>query len=143
MNCHRQRPRGGAALALRRQRGQETLQAILVVAFMLLPVLFGIIEMGSLIHVWIGQQSAAALGARVAGERGEDDSIVRDRITSELRAAGLDPTQVQVEVAPSYVRWGQPITVQLASRRRLTIPFLFSRDLTLTSSYVGRGEVNH
>lgn len=127
----------------KRQRGQETLQAILVVAFMLLPVLFGIIEMGSLIHVWIGQQSAAALGARVAGERGEDDAVVRSRISAELQAAGLDPTKFQVAVTPSVVRWGQPISVQLISRRHVAIPFLFSRDLTLTSTYVGRGEVNH
>ncbi|TMF19728.1 MAG: pilus assembly protein [Chloroflexi bacterium] len=127
----------------KRQGGQETLQAMLAVAFMLLPVLFGIIELGSLIHVWIGQQSAAAIGARVAGERGEDDALVRDRIGVELRAAGLDPARVQVRITPSYVRWGQPITVQLVSRRQLAIPFLFSRDLTLISSYVGRGEVNH
>jgi hypothetical protein len=119
------------------------LQAILVVAFMLLPVLFGIIEMGGLIHIWIGQQSAAALGARIAGERGEDDGIVRDRVAAELRAAGLDPAYVQVTITPSYVRWGQPISVQRLSRRRIAIPFLFSRDLTLSSTYVGRGEVNH
>jgi hypothetical protein len=126
-----------------RQRGQETLQALLTVAFMLVPVLFGIIELSGLIHVWIGQQSAAAIGARVAGERGEDDAVVRDRIGVELRAAGLDPAQIRVSVTPAYVRWGQPITVQVSSRRHLAIPFLFSRDLTLASSYVGRGEVNH
>jgi hypothetical protein len=127
----------------RRQRGQETLQAILVIAFMLLPVLFGMIEMGSLIHVWMSQQSAAAIGARVAGERGEDDSIVRDRIASELRAGGLDPRSVQITVSPSYARWGQAITVQLVSRRQIAIPFLFTRDLTLASAFIGRGEVNH
>jgi TadE-like protein len=127
----------------RRQLGQETLQAVLVVAFMLLPVLFGIVELGGLVHVWMGQQSAAAIGARVAGERGEDDATVRDRISVELRTAGLDPARVQVSVIPSYVRWGQPITVRVISRRHLAIPFLFSRDLTLASSYVGRGEVNH
>jgi hypothetical protein len=127
----------------KRQGGQETLQAMLAVAFMLLPVLFGIIELGGLIHIWIGQQSAAAIGARVAGERGEDDALVRDRIALELRAAGLDPARVEVKVTPSFVRWGQPITVQLVSRRQLAIPFLFSRDLSLISSYVGRGEVNH
>jgi hypothetical protein len=117
----------------RRQSGQETLQAVLVVAFMLLPVLFGIVELGGLIHVWIGQQSAAAI----------DDAIVRDRIGVELHAAGLDPAHVQVTVSPAYVRWGQPITVRVTSRRHVAIPFLFSRDLTLASSYVGRGEVNH
>jgi hypothetical protein len=125
------------------QRGQETLQAVLAVAFILVPVLFGIVELGSLIHIWIGEQAAAAIGARVAGERGEDDAIVRDRIRTELVAADLDPNHVQVTVTPAFVRWGQPITVQVISHRHLAIPFLFSRDLTLASRYVGRGEVNH
>jgi len=116
---------------------------MLAVAFMLLPVLFGIVELSGLIHVWIGQQSAAAIGARVAGERGEDDGVVRDQIGVELRAAGLDPAHVQVTITPAYARWGQPITVRLISRQHLAIPFLFSRDVTLSSSYVGRGEVNH
>lgn len=99
--------------------------------------------MGSLIHVWIGQQSAAAIGARVAAEQGEDDALVRDRVASELRSAGLDPANVQVAVSPGYVHWGQPISVRLVSRRHVGIPFLFARDLTLSSVYIGRGEVNH
>jgi Flp pilus assembly protein TadG len=116
---------------------------MLAVAFMLLPVLFGIVELGGLIHVWIGQQSAAAIGARAAGQQGEDDRMVRDRIGVELRAAGLNPAQVQVTVTPALVHWGQAITVRVVSRQRIAIPFLFSRDVTLSSSYIGRGEVNH
>lgn len=125
------------------QRGQETLQAILAVSFMLLPVLLGIIELGGLIHLWMGQQSAAAIGARVAGERGEDDAVVRDRIRTELQAAGVSPAKVAISVSPSVVRWGQPIKVSLVSHRRIAIPFLFSRNIDLQSSYVSRGEVNH
>jgi len=127
----------------RRQRGQETLQALLAVSFMLLPVLLGIIELGGLIHVWMGQQSAAAIGARVAGERGEDDAVVRDRIRTELLAAGLTPGNVANSVIPSVARWGQPIRVVLVSHRRVAIPFLFSRNIDLQSSYVSRAEVNH
>ena len=110
---------------------------------MLLPVLFGIVELGGLIQVSMAQQSAAALGARAAAQRGEDDAVVRDRIANELRAAGLDPAHVEVMITPTYVGWGQPIRVQLVSQRRIAIPFLFSRDVTLIASYVGRGEVNH
>jgi len=127
----------------RRQRGQETLQALLAVSFMLLPVLLGIIELGGLIHVWMGQQSAAAIGARVAGERGEDDAVVRDRIRTELLAAGLSPGKVAISITPSVARWGQPIRVLLVSHRRVAIPFLFSRNIDLQSSYVSRAEVNH
>ena len=127
----------------RRQRGQETLQALLAVSFMLLPVLLGIIELGGLIHVWMGQQSAAAIGARVAGERGEDDTVVRDRIRTELLAAGLSPANVSISISPSIARWGQPVRVVLVSHRRIAIPFLFSRNVDLQSSYVSRAEVNH
>jgi Flp pilus assembly protein TadG len=127
----------------RHQRGQETLQAILAVSFMLLPVLFGIVELGGLIHLWISQESAATAGARAAGARGEDDTAVRSRITFALQTSGLDPSQVQVRIAPASVHWGQAITVELTSRRRIAIPFLFSRDLTLTTAAVSRGEINH
>lgn len=126
-----------------RQRGQETLQAVLAVSFMVLPVLLGIVELGGLIHLWIGQESAATAGARAAGERGEDDALVRARIAVSLRASGLDPAKVAVQVLPASARWGQPITVQLVSHRRIAIPFLFSREITLTTSAVARGEVDH
>ncbi|HSO92930.1 MAG TPA: hypothetical protein VLS53_00485 [Candidatus Dormibacteraeota bacterium] len=127
----------------RRQRGQETLQALLAVSFMLLPVLLGIVELGGLIHVWMGQQSAAAIGARVAGARGEDDAVVRDRIRTELLAVGLNPGNVAISVTPSVARWGEPIRVMLVSHRRVAIPFLFSRNVDLQSSFVSRSEVNH
>lgn len=126
------------------QRGQETLQAILAVSFILLPVLFGIIEFGDVVHVWIGQSAAAALGARVAGERGEDDAIVRQRINTQLSDAGLDPRYVRIAISPGYVHWGQPITVQVTSVRRIAIPFPPVKwDIPITSTYIGRGEVNH
>jgi Flp pilus assembly protein TadG len=127
----------------RGQRGQETLQAVLAVSFMVLPVLLGVVELGQLIHVWIGQESAATAGARAAGERGEDDAFVRARISLSLQTSGIDPGRVAVQVTPRSVGWGQPITVRLVSRRRIAIPFLFSRDVTLTTAAVARGEVDH
>jgi hypothetical protein len=125
------------------QRGQETLQAIFAVAFILVPVLFSTIEIGNVLHLWIGQHAAAAAGARVAGEMGEDDADVRDRIDTELRGAGLDPANCTIDVTPARVAWHQPITVSIRSRRHVGIPFLFQRDLDLVSSFTARGEVNH
>jgi hypothetical protein len=125
------------------QRGQETLQAIFAVAFILVPVLFSTIEIGNVLHLWIGQHAAAAAGARVAGEMGEDDADVRDRIDTELRGAGLDPANCTIEVSPARVAWHQPITVSIRSRRHVGIPFLFQRDLDLVSTFTARGEVNH
>ncbi|HYM50674.1 MAG TPA: hypothetical protein VET65_08890 [Candidatus Limnocylindrales bacterium] len=126
-----------------RQAGQETLQAVLAVSFMVLPVLLGIVELGGLIHEWIGQESAATTGARVAGERGEDDPVVRERIALALQAAGLDPSRVAVQITPASAHWGQAIMVELRSQRRIAIPFLFSTNLTVRTSAVGRGEINH
>jgi hypothetical protein len=74
---------------------------------------------------------------------GEDDADVRDRIDTELRGAGLDPTNCTIEVSPARVAWHQPITVSIRSRRHVGIPFLFQRDLDLVSTFTARGEVNH
>ncbi len=125
------------------QRGQETLQAILAVSFVLLPVLFATLQLGTLLHLWIGLHAAAAAGARIAGERGEDDAAVRERIMADLTAAGVDVSQANVQITPGRVGWGEPITVTIKSRRRIAIPFLLTREVFLTSSFTARGEVNH
>ena len=126
-----------------RQRGQETLQAIFTMSFVLIPVLFATLEIGNMLHLWMGQHAAAAVGARVAGEVGEDDSTVRDRIDAELRGVGIEPRNCTISVQPSSVAWHQPITVTITSRRHLGVPFLFERDVDLVSSFTTRGEVNH
>src|ERR1700736_5291710 len=74
-------------MRLSNQLGQETLQAIFTVAFILVPVLFSTLEIGNVLHLWIGQHAAAAGGARVAGEMGEDDGEVGDRARSSNDAA--------------------------------------------------------
>ena len=125
------------------QRGQETLQAIFAVSFILMPLLFGMVELGGIVHLWLGQEAAAVAGARAAGERGEDDALVRQRIRSALQAGGIDPGRVSVRITPSLAHWGAPITVELVSERRIAIPFLFTRSLTLTTSGVARGEIDH
>lgn len=125
------------------QRGQETLQAIFAVSFILVPVLFSTIEIGNLLHLWIGQHAAASAGARIAGEVGQDDPEVRDRIDTQLRGAGIDPANCTVEVVPGRVGWHEPITVTITSRRHIGVPFLFQRDLDMVSSFTARGEVNH
>lgn len=128
---------------LHAQRGQETLQAILAVSLVLLPVLFATLQMGMVLHLWIGQHAAAAAGARIAGERGEDDPMVQERIQSGLRAAGIDPARASVAVRPARVGWGEPITVTIQTQRVIAIPFLFTIEVPLRSSFTARGEVNH
>lgn len=127
---------------LHAQRGQETLQAILAVSLVLLPVLFATLQMGMVLHLWIGQHAAAAAGARIAGERGEDDPTVQERIQSELRAAGIDPARATVAVRPSPGWVGRTHHGNVQTQRIIAIPFLFTMEVPLRSSFTARGEVN-
>ena len=125
------------------QRGQETLQAIFVVSFVLLPVLFATLELAGLLHQWNAQQSAAAIGARIASERGAYDPTVRTWVTNELVSAGVDRNCCDIEGSPAWVGWHEPITVRVSARRHVGIPFLFQRDVELAAAATGRGELNH
>jgi hypothetical protein len=124
------------------EQGQETLQTIIVVAFVLLPILISILTFGSLIHVYIGSQAAAAAGARAAGTGGGFGPDQLQRVDEELRANGIDPAGCTVTASAAVVLLDQPISVTVRCPQHVGIPFLFERDVDLTSTFVARGEVN-
>lgn len=124
------------------QRGQETLQVVLAVAFVLLPVLVAILVLGSLVHVYIGAQAAAAAGARAAGTSGVFGPVERDRVVQELLANGIDAATCTVSAQPSAVGLDQPIAVTVHCPRSVGIPFLLQGEVDLASTFVARGEVN-
>ena len=131
--------------AARAQHGQETLQAIFVVALVLIPVLVSILTMGQAIHVYIGAQAAAAAGARAAGSAGEFGPTQLQRIDEELRANGIDPAACSVEPRSTVVvGLDQPIRVTVSCPQRIDIPFLPlpKPSVDLASTFVARGEVN-
>ncbi|HEV7676976.1 MAG TPA: hypothetical protein VGQ42_00235 [Candidatus Dormibacteraeota bacterium] len=134
--------RGRAPRVHRRQRGQETLQAILVVSLVLLPMLVGVLTFGTLVHASIATQTAAAAGARAAGVAGEFGPDQLDRVTGELRSNGIDPNACVIGSSSGTVALDQPISVTVQCPEHVGIPFLFERDVQLTSTVVGRGEVN-
>jgi hypothetical protein len=125
-----------------RQRGQETLQAILVVSLVLLPMLIGILTFGTLVHASITTQAAAAAGARAAGVAGEFGPDQLDRVTTELRSNGIDAGACAIASSSGTVALDQPITITVACPQHVGIPFLFERDVQLSATVVGRGEVN-
>lgn len=133
----RQRP------AHRSERGQETLQAILIFAFVLLPVIVAIFTFGSLIHLYIGAQAAAASGARSAGSAGGFGPDQSAAIDDELRSNDIDPSGCSITVSSSSVGLGEPIAVTVSCPQHVGIPFLLDRDVTVSSTFVSRGEVNH
>ena len=126
----------------RAQRGQETLQAILVVALVLLPMLVAILTFGTLVHASIATQAAAAAGARAAGVAGGFGPDQVSRVAGALRSNGIDASSCRVDASAASVELDQPISVTVACPQHVGIPFLFERDVELTATVVARGEVN-
>jgi hypothetical protein len=135
--------RRGLWRRLRDSRGQATVEAVLVVPLVLVPVLFGVVTFGQLEHTRLVLDSAAAAGARQAAVDGQDDQAVRDRIDLELRDGGLDPASVSISVTPAVADWGAPIQVHLSITSHASIPFLGGWDVPMSSDFTTRSEVTH
>ena len=122
--------------------GQETLQTILVVAFVLMPVLVAIFTFGSLIHLSRGEQAAAARGARVAGVDGGFGQPEYNTVIDALNTNGVDAATCNVNGDRPRASLGEPITVTVSCPQKVSIPFLFQTQFAVTSTFVSRGEVN-
>ena len=129
-------------MRMREQRGQETLQAILVVSLVLLPMLMGILTFSTLVHASIATQAAAAAGARAAGVAGEFGPDQLDAVIAALRSNDLDANSCIIASSSGTVRLDQPISITVRCPEHVGIPFLFERDVQLAATVVGRGEVN-
>lgn len=127
----------------RGEAGSATVEAVLVVPLVLVPVLAATVILGHLAHTRIVLDAAAAAGARQAAVIGADGASVRNRIATELADGGLDPRTVRVTVSPASAGWGQPITVRLTASSRAAVPFLGTWTLPLAAEFVTRSEVTH
>jgi hypothetical protein len=127
----------------RGEAGVATVEAILVMPLVLVPVLAAVVILGHLAHTRIVLDAAAAAGARQAAVIGADGPSVRSRITAELADGGLDPRTVQVTVTPSSAAWGEPIRVRIAATSKASVPFLGTWTLPLAAEFVSRSEVTH
>jgi hypothetical protein len=125
----------------RGERGLATVEAVLVVPLVLVPILFAVIVFGDLWHTRLVLDAAAAAGARQAAVVGGDGSIVRTRIATELTDGGLDADRVRVVVEPAVAAWGEPIRVQLSIEEEAAIPFAGSWAVPLEAEFVTRSEV--
>jgi hypothetical protein len=128
---------------LRDRRGQATVEAIIVVPLVLVPVLFGVVTFGQLEHTRLVLDSAAAAGARQAAAEGQDDQSVRDRIDLELGDGGINPATASISVTPAVAAWGEPIHVRISVKSRVSIPFLAGWDVPMSSDFTARSEVAH
>lgn len=108
----------------------------------LVPLLFAVIEFGDVFQRWMAQESATVQVARYAAEIGGDAPEVRAMLDESLRASGIDPARVAVEIAPPRVAWRQPLTITVRSTATIAIPFLFTADIPLRTTAATRGEIN-
>ena len=125
----------------RGERGLATVEAVLVVPLVLVPVLFAVVVFGDLWHTRLVLDAAAAAGARQAAVVGGDGSLVRTRIATELTDGGLDADRVRIVVEPAVAAWGEPIRVQLSIDEQAAIPFAGSWAVPLQAEFVTRSEV--
>jgi hypothetical protein len=125
----------------RGQRGIATVEAVLVVPLVLVPVLLAVVVFGRLAHTRLVLDAAAAAGARQAAVVGGDGSLVRTRIATELSDGGLDPDRARVLVEPEVAAWGEPIRVRIFIDEQAVIPFAGSWAVPLDAEFVTRSEV--
>ena len=125
----------------RRERGLATVEAVLVVPLVLVPVLLAVVVFGRLTHTRLVLDAAAAAGARQAAVVGGDSSLVRTRILTELTDGGLDADRARIVVEPAVAAWGDPIRVQISIDEEAAIPFAGTWAVPLEAVFVTRSEV--
>lgn len=126
-----------------REAGVATVEAVLVMPLVVIPVLFAVLVFGRLAHTRIVLDAATAAGARQAAVSGADTSLVQERIDTELRDGGIDPSRVHITIDPQAASWGEPIRVRLEVSEQASIPFLGTWSVPLSSEFVTRSEVTH
>ena len=125
----------------RSERGLATVEAVLVVPLVLVPVLLAIVVFGRLEHTRLVVDAAAAAGARQAAVIGGDGTVVRERIAAELTDGGIDASRAAVVVEPTVAAWGQPIRVRVDIAESAGIPFLGTWAVPISGEFVTRSEV--
>ena len=125
----------------RSERGLATVEAVLVVPLVLVPVLLAVVVFGRLEHTRLVVDAAAAAGARQAAVMGGDAASVRERIAAELSDGGIDPSRAVVLIEPAAAGWGEPIRVRVEVAERAAIPFVGNWAVPLSGEFVTRSEV--
>jgi hypothetical protein len=114
----------------------------LVVSFVLLPIVVSIFVFGSLIHLYIASQAAAASGAREAASVGGWTAAVATDVQRDLQSNGVSGVRCGVAASAISVSLGQPIAITVSCPQQVGIPFFFEQSVDVSSTFVAYGEVN-
>jgi hypothetical protein len=123
-------------------RGQALVEFSLVV-FLLVVILFSILEGGLVINAKTVLTSAARETARVCAVEGGRTPGALQRLSDSLTAGGIDPDEVTALISPGQAIYGTTIRVELQYDYKVVSPVvraIVGDSIPLTSKAVTRSE---
>jgi Flp pilus assembly protein TadG len=125
----------------RRVQSGTALVELALVAPVLIVMLFGIMEMGRVLHSVVLVTNAAREGAR-RGSVGDSDSQIRTTISTYVQTSGLKPAQLTTGITRSTSGGRPEIRVTLTYAQDLLVPTLrlLPNPLPITGTTVMRVE---
>jgi len=127
---------------LRNERGQAIAEFALIL-WILVVMLFSIIEMGLMLNSKLVLVSCAREAARMCAVEGGNTASVRQVLYDNLSSAGIGEDEVSVTIAPNQAIYGTMIRVNLEYRYRVKSPVvaaLVGPTISLTARAVTRSE---
>lgn len=127
---------------LRNDDGQALVEFSLVV-FLLVVILFSILEGGLLINAKTVLTSAARETARVCAVEGGRTPGALQRLSDSLASGGIDPDEVTALISPGQAIYGTTIRVELQYDYKVVSPVvraIVGNKISLTSKAVTRSE---
>jgi hypothetical protein len=127
---------------LRHSEGQALVEFSLVV-FLLVVILFSILEGGLLMNAKMVLTSAARETARVCAVEGGRTAGALQRLKDSLTAGGIDPDEVTALISPGQAIYGTTIRVELQYDYKVVSPVvraIVGSTIPLTSKAVTRSE---
>ncbi len=127
---------------LQDSEGQALVEFSLVV-FLLVVILFSILEGGLILNAQTVLTSAARETARVCAVEGGRTSGALQRLRDSLTAGGIDPDEVTALISPGQAIYGTTIRVELQYDYKVVSPVvraIVGTSIPLTSKAVTRSE---
>ncbi len=127
---------------LKNQAGQAVAE-LAVTLFILVLVLFSILELALVLNTKLALASAAREIARVCAVKGGWTEEASPLISGIIEATGLSSNDVEIDIAPRQAIYGTVINVSLSYDYRVkssVVASISRRSITLTAKAVTRSE---
>ncbi len=95
------------------EEGTSTAEFVIVL-FLLVTILFSILEFGTMMNAYLVVSTAAREGARRAAIEGGRTAEVLASIEHQLALGNLLPDHAEITISPKEAAYGRPISVRVA-----------------------------